>query len=176
MFWSPAADPAVLVFAPTPDVLASASGRTPALPDAARDGAEGRCAILRAGVLTQVVLLAGTAGEPIAALMPLDDDLPGRIEALLRFWRGLCGLPPLRDTRMTAHQRRRLRLMLQATDGRGHGASYREIATALYNRERVASEPWKTSSLRDGVIGLARGGAAMVAGDYRQLLRHRRRR
>lgn len=166
-----------MVFAPTPDVLASASGRTLALPDAARDGADGRYAILRAGVLTQVVLLAGTtAGDPSAALMPLDDDLPGRMEALLRFWRGLCGLPLPRDTRMTVHQRRRLRLMLQATDGRGHGASYREIATALYDRERVASEPWKTSSLRDGVIGLARGGAAMVAGGYRQLLRHRRRR
>jgi hypothetical protein len=76
---------------------------------------------------------------------------------------------------MTIQRRRRLRLMMQAADGRANGVSYRDIATALYGADRVASDPWKTSSLRAAVIGLARAGAAMIGGDYLQLLRHRRR-
>lgn len=146
-------------------------------PGASRDSPEGLYALLSVGLLAPVLLLAGvTAEDPLAVLVPLDDDLPDRVEALIRFWRACCGLTPPRDPRMTAPQRRRLRLMLQATDGRGRGATYREIATALYDGDRVATEPWKTSSVRDAVIGLVQGGAAMVAGGYRQLLRRRRRR
>jgi hypothetical protein len=76
---------------------------------------------------------------------------------------------------MTSQKRRRLRLMIQAVDGRANGASYREIAAALYGRERVGADPWKTSALRDTVIGLVEGGSAMIDGGYLQLLRHRRR-
>jgi len=76
---------------------------------------------------------------------------------------------------MTPQQRPRLRLMMRAADGRGHGASYRDIAIALYGRERVLSAPWKTSSLRDAAIGLVKGGRALIGGGYLQLLRHRRR-
>ncbi|MFG1181142.1 DUF2285 domain-containing protein, partial [Xanthobacter versatilis] len=45
----------------------------------------------------------------------------------------------------------------------------------LYSHKRVASEPWKTSALRDKVIGLVKGGLAMIGGGYLRLLRHRRR-
>ena len=82
-------------------------------------------------------------------------------------------MPP--DTRMTIQQRRRLRLMMRVSDGRTNGASYREIAFTFFGAERVAANPWKTSSLRDTVIGLARADAAMIGGGYLQLLRHRRR-
>lgn len=177
VFWTPPADPAVLALSASPGFLASASALRLSLPDRARNSDEGLHAILRTPGSTQVVLLKGVAGDrPLAALVPLDDDLPRRVEALLRFWRVWRGLPAPPDTRMTPLQRRRLRSMLQASDGRGRGASYREIATALYDPERVALEPWKTSSLRDAVIGLVRGGAAMIDGGYLQLLRHRRRR
>ncbi|MER2508284.1 MAG: DUF2285 domain-containing protein [Amaricoccus sp.] len=147
-------------------------------PSASRDSPEGLYALLSVGLLAPVLLLSGGAAveDPLAVLVPLDDDLPDRVEALVRFWRACCGLSPLREPRITAPQRRRLRLMLQATDGRGRGASYREIATALYDGDRVAAESWKTSSVRDAVIGLVQGGAAMVAGGYRHLLRRRRRR
>ncbi|WP_245431694.1 DUF2285 domain-containing protein [Mesorhizobium atlanticum] len=106
-------------------------------------------------------------------MIPLDTQTLGRVEALVRFWRSCHGrhVPP--DTRMTVQQRRRLRLMMQAADGRTNGASYREIATAFYGTGRVASNPWKTSSLRDTVIGLVKGGATLIAGGYLQLLRHR---
>lgn len=76
---------------------------------------------------------------------------------------------------MTTQQRRRLRLMMQASDGHANGASYREIATALYGHKRIAADPWKTSALRDAVIGLVEGATAMIGGGYLQLLRHRRR-
>ncbi len=48
-------------------------------------------------------------------------------------------MPP--DTRMTRQQRGRLRLMLQACDGRNRGASYRAIAEAIFGTERVAADP-----------------------------------
>ncbi|MER9316320.1 DUF2285 domain-containing protein [Mesorhizobium sp. M0659] len=99
----------------------------------------------------------------------------GRVEALVRFWRGQSKRPVPPDTRMTVQQRRRLRLMLRAADGRMNGATYRDIATVCYGIERVGATPWKTSSLRDTVIGLVRGGGAMIGGGYLGLLRHRTR-
>lgn len=65
--------------------------------------------------------------------------------------------------------------MLQAVDGRSEGASYREIADAVFGEARVASDPWKTSAIRDATIDLVKDGLALVAGGYRQLLRRRRR-
>ena len=50
------------------------------------------------------------------------------------------------------------------------GASYRVIAEAFFGHRRVAAEPWKTASLRDTVIRLARTGSAMMRGGYRALL------
>ncbi|PLP60819.1 hypothetical protein CYK37_00440 [Mesorhizobium loti] len=125
---------------------------------------------------TQLVLPPGLRSDSsIAALIPLDADTPGRIEALSRLWRSWQGLSVPSDTRLTAQRRRRLRLMLRAADGRENAASYREIAQGFYGASRVASESWKTSPLRDTVIGLVEGASALIAGGYLQLLRHRRR-
>lgn len=119
------------------------------------------------------MLPGSLSAASLAALLPLDTDLPGRLAALDRYWRGWHGrsLPP--DTRLTPQKRRRLRLMLQAIDGRTESASYREVAIALFGRERVAAEPWKTHSLRATVIGLVDGGDKMIHGGYRHLLHHR---
>ncbi|CDX24439.1 conserved hypothetical protein [Mesorhizobium sp. ORS 3324] len=126
------------------------------------------------GIATQLLLLPGSAAShSLTALIPLDSQTLGRVEALVRFWRSCHRRPVPPDTRMTFQQRRRLRLMMQAADGRKNGASYREIALAFYGTGRVASNPWKTSSLRDTVIGLVKGGRAMISGGYLQLLRHR---
>lgn len=112
---------------------------------------------------------------PLAALIPLDEDGLDRIEALTRLWRVLYGRKQTPDTRLTAQRRRRLRTMLQAIDGHHAGATYREIANRIYGVRRVADDPWKTSALRDSTISLVKDGHAMVAGGYRKLLRHRRR-
>ncbi|WP_244619904.1 DUF2285 domain-containing protein [Mesorhizobium sp. NFR06] len=141
-----------------------------------RDGPEGRHTVHDGAINSQLVLLPGS--EPsrlLAALIPLDTETLGRIEALVRFWRAWQSRPVPSDTRMTGQRRRRLRLMMQAADGHDSGASYREIATALYGHARVAADPWKTSPLRDMVVGLVKGATAMIGGGYLQLLRHRRR-
>jgi hypothetical protein len=115
-----------------------------------------------------------TDAGSIAILLPLDDDLPGRIEAIQRFWQMLKARPIPRDTRMTPYQRQRFRLMMQAADGRATGASYREIGVALFGERRVLGEPWKTSPLRAAVIALANNASALIGGGYLGLLRHRR--
>ncbi|WP_352545815.1 DUF2285 domain-containing protein [Mesorhizobium sp. M0006] len=136
---------------------------------------QGSHAVHQDGVATQLLLLPGSdESRPLAALIPLDSQTLGRVEALVRFWRSHRKRPVPSDTRMTMQQRRRLRLMMQASDGRTNGASYREIANAFYGVERVAANPWKTSSLRATVIGLVKGGAAMIGGGYLQLLRYRK--
>jgi hypothetical protein len=41
------------------------------------------------GIATQLLLLPGSeADRPVAALIPLDSQTLGRVEALVRFWRG----------------------------------------------------------------------------------------
>ncbi len=113
--------------------------------------------------------------QPLAALIPLDENGLDRIEALTRLWRALNGRTQTPDTRLTTQRRRRLRLMLQATDGHFAGATYREIANRIFGIHRVAADPWKTSALRDSTIRLVKDGQTMVAGGYRKLLRHQRR-
>lgn len=124
----------------------------------------------------RAIILPGVGPDaPLAALIPLDRDGLDRIEAFGRLYRGLQRLPVPPDRRLTAQQRRRLKNMLRAVDGRTHGAGYREIAEAIYGPASVATYPWKTSPLRDSTMDLVRDGRAMIAGGYRKLLRHRRR-
>jgi hypothetical protein len=176
VLWSPDVDPAVVPLVGVPDALSS----TPAVPltglGVEHDSPEGRHVVHRGGVVTQLLLLPGSNPHgPLAALIPLDAEALGRIEALTRFWRAWQGRPAPADTRMTPQQRRRFRLTMQAADGHSNGASYRDIAIALYGFKRVAADPWKTSALRDAVIGLVEGATAMIGGGYLQILRHRRR-
>ncbi|RWG80086.1 MAG: DUF2285 domain-containing protein [Mesorhizobium sp.] len=160
----------------SPDFLSREPSITPVELGKRHESPQGFHAIRDSGVATQLLLLPGSAASrSLTALIPLDSQTLGRVEALVRLWRSCHRRPVPPDTRMTIQQKRRLRLMMQAADGRKNGASYREIATAFYGAGRVASNPWKTSSLRDTVIGLVKGGGAMISGGYLQLLRHRKR-
>ncbi len=178
MFWAPEADPGTVMLTATPTL----SGIVPTSPAdldpvTARLGDEGLHIVHGAGSAAIHVLVVGDArpGQPLAALLPLDADAPDRLEALARLVHGLDRPPALPDTRLTTQRRRRLKHMLQAVDGRTAGATYREIAEVMYGRGRVASDPWKSSALRDATIRLVRDGNRMIDGGYRQLLRHRRR-
>nr|WP_181178459.1 DUF2285 domain-containing protein [Mesorhizobium sp. B4-1-3] len=160
----------------TPDFLSSTSSAPLRALGEEHASPEGRHALHNGRAVTQLLFLPGSdAHDQLAALIPLDAQTLGRIEALTRFWRSWQGraVPP--DTRMTLQQRRRFRLMMQAADGRSNGASYRDIAIALYGLGRVAADPWKTSALRDAVIGLVEGATSLIGGGYLQILRHRRR-
>ncbi|WP_224199643.1 MULTISPECIES: DUF2285 domain-containing protein [Pacificimonas] len=147
-----------------------------AAPADVRPSPEGLHAIHRGGIVAQILLLSGRKTDRTSAvILPLDDDLPDRVEAVLRLWQALNARPVTRDGRITPYQRRRIRLMMRAADGRANGATYRQIAIALFGPERVAAEPWKTSPLRDAVIGLIESAGPFINGGYRKLLRHRRR-
>ncbi len=125
---------------------------------------------------THLVADAGLHPDaPLAVCIPLDRDGIDRLVALDRLLRHLNGYKVPPDQRVTAQQRRRLKRMLQAVDGRQEGADQREIAEILFGKGRVAAEHWPTSSLRDAVRDLLGDGAAMIAGGYRKLLRFRRR-
>ncbi len=132
-------------------------------------------AFTESGRLHLIALTGLGPGHPIAAVIPIDAHSLDRIQALTRLWRRLHGLPVPKDTRMTAQQRRRLKNMLRAVDGRTNDADYREIAEVIFGVERVAADPWKTSALRDVVLDLVKDGFSMIDGGYRKLLRHRRR-
>jgi hypothetical protein len=176
IYWSPNTDTHVLVLTDLPTLLDASS---PSKIDITvmRENSIGRHAVHATEALTShlILLPRTTPDAPLAALVPLDNCCLDRIEALIRLWQSCRQRAVIADTRITAQQRSRLRLMLQAIDGRDNGASYRQIANTLYGEKRVADDPWKTSALRDSTIELVRGGLALVAGGYRQLLRHRRR-
>jgi hypothetical protein len=173
--WSSSNDPAVLFLTTRPGFLPSASNSLTERFIAGRDSPEGSYSSLPDHDL-QVLFLPGTfPNDQLAAIVPFDDDLLDRIDALTRLSRAWLQRPPLRDARMTVEQRRRFRLKLRAADGRMNGATYREIAIAIYGAARVDTEPWKTSPLRDAVIAFVEGGLSLIDGGYLQLLRHRRR-
>lgn len=177
VFWSAEADTSAVLLTHVPTILPTADNLfTELRAIAALSDEQGVHFLLEAsGQTIRLVRLAGVpANKPLAALVPLDADGPDRIEAIDRLLRALQGRTIPEDRRLTPQQKRRHRHMLQATDGHLNGASYRQIADVTYGVERIRAEHWKTSALRDSVIGLVEGGLAMIAGDYRQLLRHRR--
>jgi hypothetical protein len=121
-------------------------------------------------------LREGRPNEPLAIVIPLDNDLPTRAEAALRLWARIVGRAaddgrePLALTRQRSD---RLVLMLRALDGHLAEASYREIAEVLFGFRRVEREAWKSSSLRDRTIRLVKGGVGLMRAGYRKLLRGR---
>jgi hypothetical protein len=175
VLWSPSSDAAVLLLTRRPDFLPPAPASSADPFAAGREAPEGAYASFSEHDI-QVLFLSGTVSDDqLAALVPFDADVFDRIDALTRMARIWLGRPPSRDTRMTAEQRRRFRLKLRAADGHMNGASYREIAVAIYGAARVDTEPWKTSPLRDAVIAFVEGGLSLIDGGYLQLLRQRRR-
>lgn len=113
--------------------------------------------------------------DPLEARIPISRKGLDNMAALDRLLRHFLGYKVPPDRRITAQQRQRLKAMFRAIDGREHDASQREIARVLFGIERVASEHWKTSSLREAVSGLLEYGDAMIGGGYLKLLRFRRR-
>lgn len=179
MLWSAEADTSAVLLTHAPTMLPAADNLFTELREttALSDEQGVHFQLNASGQTIRLVRLAGVAADtPFAALVPLDPTGHDRIEAIDRLLRALHGRTVPADRRLTQQQKRRQRHMLQATDGHLNGASYRQIADVLYGIERIRAEHWKTSALRDSVIGLVEGGLAMIAGGYRQLLRHRRQR
>lgn len=114
--------------------------------------------------------------ESPAAVVPLGLEGFDRLEAVQRLlaWLHQRAIPP--DSRLTPQQRLRIRRMLQAYDARKSGATQKEIAHAIFRTGDLNRDEWQVHSTRYAVIGLLRDAKALVAGGYRRLLRHRRKR
>lgn len=146
----------------------------------AEDGAH---VVLRGSRGTSRLWLPGglpQPGTPLTALVDLDPYAAERAMAALRFWRTARPWRPVApgqrraaapDGEIIAHI-----LTLRALDGSLAGASYRAIAEVLFGAERVAREPWKTSSLRAQMIRLVVKGRRLMRGGYRDLLKPPKRR
>ncbi len=106
--------------------------------------------------------------RPVGLLLPLDGDWPIRLAAADRLYHRLVGGNA--DPPITRQRRERLKRALRTIDGRQSGASYRTLATVFFGADRVAAEPWKTSSLKAQVARLATHGRRMIDRGYRQLL------
>jgi hypothetical protein len=119
----------------------------------------------------RVHMMDGSAMQGLAVVVPLDELFGVRLAAARRLWLGLNGRDPGADPAMPpASQRTRLTHALRALDGRLDEATYRDIAAALFGAKRIPARGWKTHDLRDRTIRLARLGAELMQGGYRQLL------
>jgi hypothetical protein len=82
----------------------------------------------------------------------------------------LSGDAPANDD-LTPQLRVRLSRSLQAIDAVAERRTYRQIAVQVFGQAAADDTPWKSSSLRDTTIRLARTGRELVMGGYLRLLR-----
>lgn len=136
----------------------------------------GRHVIIRRREGELRISLPAIRQQPLAVVIPIDDDFPMRAAAASRFWAQMHGRPPAAARALngfTGQRRDRLILTVRALDGHLAAAPYREIAEALFGVRRLEREAWKTSSLRDRTIRLVKSGVALMRDGYRKLLRGR---
>jgi hypothetical protein len=174
----PRFDPTTVAIAPAPKIFAEAGSISKLTPALRRVAVEGEYWLVdHIDERLPAVLIDARSDTPSAVIIPLDGDFATRVEAAARLWRLAIGRPRRRSSdHLTQAQRRRLALALRALDGHLAGATYREIARALFGTSRVPTGPsWKTHDLRDRTIRLVRMGLDLMQDRYLDLLRVRRR-
>ncbi len=166
IFWLPTAAPAVVhLIAVLPDIGLTGTIPASSITDRKIDADELSWVRLEDGVN----LVGEQVGDrPVGVLLPLDGDWPIRLAAADRLYHQL--VDGNADSPITRQRRERLKRALRTIDGRQSGASYRTLATVFFGADRVAAEPWKTSSLKAQVARLASYGRMMIDHGYRQLL------
>nr|WP_273546360.1 MULTISPECIES: DUF2285 domain-containing protein [unclassified Xanthobacter] len=117
-----------------------------------------------------------------AVLVPLDGHLLWRVKNLLRLTRHLLGQPAgpwPREQSLSRFQLHRAALMLRAWDGVASGASRRQIASVLLNRdvETLRALDWKNAPERRRLARILKTAHETIEGGYLRLLarptRHR---
>jgi hypothetical protein len=110
-----------------------------------------------------------------AIIIPMDDWFVSRLAYATALW-GAIQKGVWRDPFEPSRARRlRLILGLRAIDGRDDGASYRDLAKALYGADSVPAGPsWKTHDLRSRVMRLVSDANDLRASRYLSLIRPRR--
>jgi hypothetical protein len=177
VLWAPHALPSVIALTRLPADLADPRFQLPPLTLDAVLAAERAGRLLERHGAVLRIHVDKDGAEPPAVLLPLDQLFDIRAAAAIRLWRGLIGRNPGPNPAALSRARRdRLILALRALDGRLEGASYREIATALFGVTAVSGRGWKSHDLRDRTIRLVHFGLYMMNGGYRLLLLHPHRR
>jgi hypothetical protein len=171
VFWRPEIAPAVVVPLAPASAASPNSLRLIGLTAERRMVEEGLHMRLALG--PQLFLLAGAdPAAPMAAVLPLDEDFAVRLAAAARLHASLKSGARL-AVRLPAHRRRRFKLMLRALDGRGAGASYRDVAQHVLGADVTDSAAWRTAPARDVAIRICRAAARQMRGGYLALLRRR---
>jgi len=176
VFWRPELDPQVVILAPAPAPATPTTSWSPELwPGRVIEAHAGeeRYLILRTATEEHRIVIASAVepGAPVTPVIPMNQDALVRTEATLKFWRCISKTRAGPPKRASNARKSRACQSLRALDGRLAGASYRELAEALFSPQRTKQADWKTSSLRDTTIRLVRCGMALMRGDYRRLLR-----
>ncbi len=175
--WRPELVPTAVILTPAPAGFANAASLDPALlatATAQSDRADGLH--IRLPGDHQVWLPDKDPNQPLAVVIPLDDDLPLRVAGAVRLHRLLTvdkAGPAPQSQALTAQQRQRLIQMLVALDGRLSQASYREIASVLFGGSLTSEKGWKTHPIRGRTIRLVNHAMKMVNRGYLKLLRMR---
>ena len=179
MFWSPLEDTSTVLLTAVPDLpiadqeIHASMSRIAFQHDEL--GAHALCNLDERQRLQLLHIDKAESGGAIAAIVPLGLEGFDRLEALFRFLAALHQRPVPADRRLTSQQRTRARRMLQAWDGARDGATQRELAEVVFHHVPLGRDEWQASSSRYAVMALLRDARRMIAGDYRTLLRHRRR-
>jgi hypothetical protein len=171
VYWSPAVDPSVLIFAPQQGPnMPTVSFKV--VPADARTSDEGL--YIHFVIDTEhfvAICLDGRAPDgPVAAVTLIDQFMQDRVDAIVRFRDAVLHHRISPDTRLTPQRRQRLVESLRAIDGRRAGATYQQIAEAVFGAAPVNAITWKSAPLRDTVMRRVAAGFDLVAGGYRRLL------
>lgn len=175
IIWSPAIDPGSILLQPSPCNLSG-----PEISER-EDGSDPTATMRSASFIEfgdtgfSICFPSGPRDGPMSATILLDAMTLDRLEAVHRLWAALFNkaIPP--DMRITRQKLSRARQSLRAVDGWAVGASYREIAQALFPKHRTSSASWNGDAIRETTIRLVRDGKKLVQGGYKALL-HRSRR
>lgn len=108
----------------------------------------------------------------IADVLIPSREMKARLKALARFNCLLLGIDPPPPDSLPTTLSDRLCTVLRCLDGRGAGASYRDIAVNLFGHDRVRSD-WNAPGdyLKTRVRRACERGRVLTEGRYRDFLR-----
>ncbi len=177
VLWRPEHVPTAVLLATAPDGFKNAKPLNHALLSGAAaryDGTDGLHLLLPGD--HRLMLLEQNPNQPMAVVIPLDNDFLLRVAGALRFRRLLTDKdagPPPRALHLTPRHRKRMIQMLHALDGHLSDATYREIASVIFGPKVVHETGWKTLPVRAQTIRLVKDAIAMMNRGYLQFLRGR---
>ncbi len=174
IFWLPQEDSSTVILTDAPEPLrGTILSELPVLLADPRIDSDGTHALMPISSAQRLQIHRTGTGSPVAVI-PLDIHGFSRLEAVHRLLATLHNRVPPPDTRLTSQQRARAKRMLQAYDGGTSGATQQDIAQTLFQLSRLSRNEWQISSWRHAVMSLLKDARKMVSGEYRKLLRHRR--